>query len=386
MTPGARVAAAIQILDVIAGGTPAEKALTNWARASRFAGSKDRAAVRDHVFDALRCWRSFAYLGGAETGRGRMIGALRHAGLDPASLFTGEGHAPEPLSDQELAGGDLDAAPKAEAADLPDWVLPLMQDALGAQWGEAARLLRRRAPVFLRANLAKTTRAAAIAALAEDEIAGRPHALAETAIEVTQNPRRIAQSRAFLGGLVELQDAASQAVVDSFPNAPKVLDYCAGGGGKALALAARGAQVTAHDAEPQRMRDMPERAKRAGVSVACVQTPNLGKRAPFDLVLCDVPCSGSGAWRRSPAGKWQLTQGRLRDLHDTQLSILTEAAPLVAPDGCLGYVTCSLFRAENDEIIARFQARHPQWRLVFSRAFSPLDGGDGFFVAHLKRD
>src|SRR6056297_4007013 len=118
MTPGARVAAAIGILDVILEGEAAEKALTGWARGARYAGSKDRAAVRDHVFQALRCKRSYACLGGAETGRGLMLGALRAGGVAPETVFTGEGHAAAVLHADEAAAG---AAPEAEGdrLDLP---------------------------------------------------------------------------------------------------------------------------------------------------------------------------------------------------------------------------------------------------------------------------
>ncbi|MEM8579452.1 MAG: RsmB/NOP family class I SAM-dependent RNA methyltransferase, partial [Pseudomonadota bacterium] len=146
MTPGARVAAAIEVLDRIAAGDAPEAALTRWARASRFAGSKDRAAVRDHVFDVVRTWRSSAALGGAETGRGRMIGLARRAGLPLDDLFSGEGHAPAPLSAAERAAGK---APDnlAAAWDLPDWLLPLWQESLGDGAEAAARASQARAPV-----------------------------------------------------------------------------------------------------------------------------------------------------------------------------------------------------------------------------------------------
>ena len=142
MTPGARVQAAIDLLDEIFAGAPAERALTGWARRSRFAGSKDRAAVRDHVFDALRRWRSCAVLGGGESGRARMIGLLRGEGTDPATLFTGDGHAPAPLSPAEDAAG---APPQGlDALDLPDWLWPLWQDSLGEAAEACAETLRHR--------------------------------------------------------------------------------------------------------------------------------------------------------------------------------------------------------------------------------------------------
>jgi 16S rRNA (cytosine967-C5)-methyltransferase len=260
-----------------------------------------------------------------------------------------------------------------------------MRDSLGDDLAPVAGLLRRRAPVFLRVNMARATRDQALAALAGDQIETVPHDLSATALEVTQNPRRVQQSKAFLDGLVELQDAASQAVIDLLPQGGRVLDYCAGGGGKALALAARGADVVAHDADPRRMRDIPIRAARAGVTIRTAQTADLPGLAPFDLVLCDAPCSGSGAWRRSPDGKWALTPERLGALCETQAAILLKAARLVGPGGKLAYATCSVLMAENGAQIQGFLARQSGWQLDFERQFSPLEGGDGFFACCLTR-
>ena len=382
MTPAARLSAAIAILDAVLAGEPAERALTNWARASRFAGSGDRQAVRDHVFDALRCRRSFAVLGGAESGRGLMIGALRAVGVDAEGLFTGEGHAPPPLTEAERAPPRPMA--EAEALDCPDWLAPLLRASLGADFAPVMGLMRRRAPVFLRANAARTSREAAIAALADEGIACRPGPLAATAIEVTGQARRIAGSAAYRDGLVELQDAASQAVVEALPLAPgeRVLDYCAGGGGKSLALAARGARVTAHDAAPARMRDLPERARRAGVRIDLAEGAPRGR---FPLVLLDVPCSGSGSWRRAPEGKWRLDPARLAALEAVQAEILANAAPLVAPGGHLAYATCSLIDGENGAQVEKFLSSTGGWRLKFQRRFTPLEGGDGFYLAVIEQ-
>ncbi|APZ54840.1 RsmB/NOP family class I SAM-dependent RNA methyltransferase [Salipiger abyssi] len=382
MTPAARIAAAAGILDEIAGGRAAEQALLRWARASRFAGSKDRAAVRDHVFDALRRWRSAAALGGGESGRARMLGLLRQAGTDPDTLFTGAGHAPAPLSVAERAAGSVPEG--AEALDLPDWLWPLWSASLGEEAAQAAEELRHRAPVFLRVNSLRATCDSARAALAEEGIATRPHPLAETALEVTEGARGVARSRAFTEGLVELQDAASQAVVAALPLAPgmRLLDYCAGGGGKALAMAARIAgPVAAHDANPARMSDLPARAARAGAEISRIADP----KGPYDLVLCDAPCSGSGSWRRAPEGKWRLTEAGLDDLCRTQAQILTAAAALVAPGGTLAYATCSMLTPENGAQVADFLAGHPGWTLGSEHQFLPRDGGDGFYLACLTR-
>ena len=385
MTPAARVQASIEILDEILAGAPVEKALTGWARRSRFAGSKDRAAVRDHVFQALRCKRSFAALGGSNTGRGLMVGAIRASDSDPAEFFTGVGHAPDPLTPDEM--------PRAftsddERYDIPEWLWPSFQASLGDQAVAAAEILQCRAPVHLRANLAKTLREEAVSALAEEGISAHPHPICDTALEVTDGARKIAQSRAYADGLIELQDAASQAVVEALDLQPgmRVLDFCAGGGGKALALAAhQGVQVFAHDVNVARMRDIPTRAKRAGVQVACVTSEELEQQAPFDIVLTDAPCSGSGSWRRTPAGKWALTQDRLADLNALQSDILRSAAQLVRSGGVLAYATCSMLACENAGIVDEFLVQNPDWNETYRKSWLVTHGADGFFSAHLTR-
>lgn len=380
MTPGARAAAAIQVLDRVLAGEPAEKALTNWGRASRYAGSGDRAAVRDLVYDALRQRRSAAALGGGLTGRGLVLGLLRMA--EAEALFSGDGHAPAPPAADE-AGRPPEGA---EALDLPDWLIPEMERSLGERLALVAQAMRQRAPVFLRANLARGTSEAAIAALAEEGIVVRPHPLAATALEVTEGARRVQASQAYQTGLVELQDASSQAVVAALPLADgmRVLDHCAGGGGKTLAMAAQAKlRLWAHDASPRRMADLPDRARRAGVKVTLTDRPEAG--VPYDLVLVDAPCSGSGSWRRDPEGKWRLTPERLAELVATQAGILDRVAPLVAPGGALAYATCSVLEVENGAQAQGFLARHPDWTLELENRFTPLEGGDGFYLALLRR-
>lgn len=384
MTPAARVQAAIEILDRIEEGAAAEKALTGWARGSRFAGSKDRAAVRDHVFQALRCWRSYAQIGGGTSGRARMLGALRAGKIDPAEIFTGLGHAPAGLSAEEEAAG---AEPSGFAAwDLPDWLGAAVQADLGDAAEAYALMLRERAPVMLRVNVARGPREAAMEVLQEDNISSAPHPIANTSLIVTEGGRRLALSAAYDSGLVELQDGSSQAAMARLPvsSGTRVLDFCAGGGGKALALAARGAQVAAWDIAPGRMRDLPARAARAGVEIAVLDAPERG--APYDLVLCDAPCSGSGTWRRTPEAKWRLTPERLEDLMQMQDAVLRAAAPRVAPGGRLAYATCSVLRAENMARLECFMADFPEWRLEMQESWPVSTGGDGFFLAQLMRE
>ena len=207
-----------------------------------------------------------------------------------------------------------------------------------------------------------------------------------TALVVTGGAGGVARSRPYQGGLVELQDASSQAAVLALPlgDGDRVLDLCAGGGGKTLAMGARARLVLhAHDAEPRRMADLPARAARAGLAVEVLADPRA--LAPFDLVLVDAPCSGSGTWRRTPDAKWRLTPERLAALVRLQSELIGEAARLVAPGGRLAFATCSILDEEGPSQVARFLANAPGWAEEGRFAARPGPWGDGFFQAVLRR-
>ncbi|WBU54728.1 RsmB/NOP family class I SAM-dependent RNA methyltransferase [Paracoccus sp. SCSIO 75233] len=385
MTPAARVAAAIEILDRILAGSPAEPALIGWARASRYAGSGDRAAVRDLVFGALRRRDSLAALGGGLSGRALMLGLIRAEGSDPDTVFSGEGHAPLPLSGTERAGG-VTLSEAERISDLPDWLWPDWVASLGADALPLAHAMRERAPVWLRVNPRRGGVVEARAALSRDgvetEADDHPNAL-----RVISGERRINGSAAYRDGLVELQDLSPQLACVALPlsKGALVLDYCAGGGGKSLALAAReDVQITAHDADPGRMADLPERARRAGVRVDLARPGQPG--SGYDLVVADVPCSGSGTWRRSPDAKWRLDRAGLDALIATQAGILAEVAPVVRPGGHLAYMTCSLLEAENAGQIDRFLSVQPEYTETQRRFWTPINGSDGFFLSLLRRN
>ncbi len=385
MTPGARVAAAIAVLDQINDGAAAEQALTAWARGSRYAGSKDRAAVRDHVFDVLRARRSL----GDGDGRGLMQRLCLREGWPIDALFSGEGHAPAPLSQAEhlALSQDLDLTPAARC-DLPEWLWLRWQDSLGANAETAASAQQGRADVFLRVNRRRGTADEVALQLARDGITVVPHPTISGCLRVTENPRRVKLSSAYLDGLVELQDAASQFAIGAVPVADgaRVLDYCAGGGGKALGFAdLRNAQVFAHDIDARRMRDLPARAERAGVQIATLETTALAEHAPYDVVFCDAPCSGAGTWRRTPDAKWRLTAERLAALMQLQDEVLAGAAPLVKNGGVLAYATCSVLFDENIGAIERFLIENTDWVKVEQHQLLPNVDGDGFFLSILKR-
>ena len=384
MTPAARVQAAIEVIDDFLTGRSGEMALTAWARRSRYAGSGDRAAVRDHVYDALRHLRSYAACGGGMSGRPIMIAALRKQGVDPQGIFTGDRFAPETLSAKEQEPNEFTS--EAEQFDIPDWLWPIWCQDLADHAEQAADNLRQRAPVFLRVNIARTTREAALQKLNDEGINTEVHPFVPTALKVIDGARKVAQSDSYKQGLVELQDASSQASVCALTSQIKgpVLDYCAGGGGKALALAAwLGKKVHAHDALASRMKDLPVRARRAQADIV-LKTTDQVQQTKYGLVFCDVPCSGSGAWRRDPSGKWRLDAGQLDNVLKRQFDILSNAADLVAPDGVLLYATCSVLERENGQQIDLFLKQNSHWSLANSQQFLPDSNGDGFYFAILQ--
>src|SRR5690625_1448013 len=392
MTPAARIAAAIEIIDIWrAGEEGLDRVLTAWGRAHRFAGSGDRHAFAVYVYPAVRRVRSAGFVAGAGSheadGRALLRGSLMLDGVEPAQFFTGQRYAPPPLGEDEATPPrPLSDAPRAIRLDLPDW----LEAELAGIEEDALAELRERAPLDLRVNLLKADRDEAIAALAEDGIVVDPLPLSPTALRVRERPRLVARSRAYREGLVEIQDTASQAAAALAGARPgeTVLDLCAGGGGKALALAAamggKGRLIT-HDASPARIAPLGERAGRAGAEIEIVESARLGALAGVpDLVFVDAPCSGSGAWRRNPDAKWRLTEAALEELLAVQDRLLQQAASLAGEDGRILYATCSLLRRENGERVDAFLAKTQGWRVAETITILP-PAGDGFFAALLTR-
>jgi len=397
VTPAARIQAAVEALGRWQSGAEGlDRVLAGWGRASRHAGSGDRRAVADLVYDAVRRRRSAAWVAGAPetpTGRDLMLGSLTLDGLGREALaefFSGARHAPSPLTGAEAArlGRPLEAAPRPVRLDFPDWLAPQLEPIADA----ALELTRRRAPLFLRVNLLRGDRAAAIAALAADRIVAEPGPLSPACLKVLAGAHTVARASAYRDGLVEIQDAASQAAADYARAMPgdTVLDYCAGAGGKTLALAAAMAgqgRLHAHDIAPRRLAQLGERARRAGVEVTLHEPGQVSALiGRCDLVFVDAPCSGSGAWRRNPDAKWRLTAGRLAAYAQTQDAILGQAAAAVRPGGRLVYATCSMLGVENFERVAKFLAAHAGFSARRAPlVLTPLDGGDGFFAEEIVR-
>ena len=389
MTPSARIQAAIDLLDAIIasardGGPAADTLIARYFKERRYAGSRDRRAVRDHVYDAIRRAAERP-----ESGRAAMIGLAQDQPA-LAALFDGSPHAPLPIEPGERG---------APASAVPGWLQPLLaapveQDALLG-----------RAPVDLRVNRLKAA-PVQVAPLFPDATAipGLPDALRlPEGSPVEQHP-------AWKDGLVEVQDAGSQwiaAACDARPGMT-VVDLCAGAGGKTLALAAAMAgqgRLIAADTIRSRVARLEPRAQRAGATfidtLLLDQAHEERGLAPLqgqaDVVLVDAPCSGTGTWRRNPEARWRLTPARLERLVAEQRRILDFAAPLVRPGGLLVYATCALVDREGRDQVTAFLARYEGWiaepiDVPVGRAhgggvlLTPgHDGSDGFFFARLRR-
>ena len=389
MTPSARVQSAIEILDTIiaaaeSNGAPADRIVAEWMRSHRFAGSKDRRAIRELVYGTIRAC-------GPVPANGRAA-MLRYAEVEPdiVQLFDGSNYGPPAIGKNETP---------AQGGVAPPWVVKH----LSKSWvsGDEAEALLGRAPLDLRINTLKASRATVELPEHGEELS-RPTALRYAA------GLNVDQWAAYREGLVEIQDHGSQwacAAVDAKPG-ETIIDLCAGAGGKTLSLAAmmenRGTLI-ASDTDKRRMGNLPPRAERAGAGMIETILLDPGKelealdvlKGTADAVLIDAPCSGSGTWRRNPEARWRLNKPEMLRVGETQTRLLKIASELVKPGGRITYVVCSLFDEEGKDQIGAFLAANKGWSAQpldwpigrphgEGTRLTPFhDGTDGFFIASL---
>jgi 16S rRNA (cytosine967-C5)-methyltransferase len=389
MTPAARLQAASEILDEVIvsardNGPPADVIVTRYFKQRRYAGSKDRRSVRELVFRAIR--RSPC---APESGRCAIVG-LAEEEPELRALF-GEARGPQPLLPDEPAG---------ELGIVPRWLVDELSSLVTVDEWSA---LLERAPVDLRVNAARSSRDE----LLPDFPVGIATRLSPWGIRLPSDSR-IDDHPAFVSGLVEIQDEGSQLIALACePKAgQRIVDLCAGAGGKSLALVAAqpNAQILASDTNRARLSKLRPRAERAQARIETRLLDPLKEleqlddwKCQADIVLVDAPCSGSGTWRRNPEGRWRLTPDRLERLLAAQERLLDIGAELVRPGGVLVYAVCSLLSREGAGQIDRFLARRSSWIMEDApiaagrtdgagRLLTPgHDGTDGFFVARLRR-
>lgn len=392
MTPGARTQAAIDLLDGIVeaareSGAAADTLIARYFSTRRYAGSKDRRAIRELVYAAIRRAGERP-----ASGRSAMV-ALADTDATLAATFDGSPHCPAPIAADE---------PRAKHGVAPLWLLKALT-ASGLP-RDAMPTLVDRAPLDIRVNRLVSTREAALAAMAD--ASPTPHAPDGLRLPTGTNVEALPL---FTQGAIEVQDEGSQIVTDALAAEPgqRIVDLCAGAGGKTLALAAmmanRGA-LLACDVDRGRLQRLPPRAERAGATIVepRLLNPQREREALTDWqgradgVLIDAPCSGTGTWRRNPEARWRLSPDRIARLRDTQRHILGIGASLVRPGGALVYIVCSLLDAEGAGQVRMFLDGHPGWQpepltLGAGRAHGDgmrldpaRDGTDGFFVARLR--
>ena len=404
MRLGGRLAGAIEVLsDIETRRRPVADALKDWGLSHRFAGSGDRAAIGNIVYDALRMKLSHAWLMDDDSaGSLGWAVLLRQWGMSLEALqaeFEGDNFAPTALTESQIeafSSRDLSDAPLHVQADIPDWVQPSFEQAFGDDWLAEAQALATRPTLDLRVNTLKANRDKVLKALDRSGAQASPIARFGMRVPAGEGPSRLPNVTAelsFQKGWFEVQDEGSQIVADLVTprEGDQVLDFCAGGGGKTLAMAAamnNKGQVHAYDADRKRLAPIIERLRRAGTRNVQVHEREkdlahlVGK---CDRVLVDAPCTGTGTWRRRPDTKWRLTQKNLDERCEQQRQVLAAASRYVRPGGVLCYVTCSLLPQENQEQARRFVADNGDFEIISAlENWQRLFGASG--VAPVSRD
>ena len=427
MTPAARVAAAIDLLAAVepAPKRPADAVANDFFRSRRYIGSGDRRAVSDRAWSVLRGRRRLGWwLGDARQSARLLVAASlllegwTKSGVQQA--FSGGQFAAPPLDRTEtgvlarIEGHTIDhpSMPDAVRLEIPDWLLSRLIARFGASLTAEMTALSEPAALDMRVNMLTGDREKARGALAAEGWEAALTKLSPWGLRIGGR-RPVTSGPAFQTGLIEIQDEGSQlvaAMVGAMPGM-RVVDWCAGAGGKTLALAGamgnRG-QIVACDISAPRLEGAVRRLRRAGVHNVerhLVEPGDkwLKRRAgTFDRVLVDAPCTGTGTWRRNPDARLRLKEGDLAELLPKQASILDTAQSLVRKGGRLVYATCSLLEEENEAQVTGFLLRHPEFAVVPLAQAWPLDqpppnsgvflsltpaqhGTDGFFAAVLER-
>jgi 16S rRNA (cytosine967-C5)-methyltransferase len=420
VTPSARIEASVELLDDILDNIskPADQIVTTYFRGRRYIGGSDRRDISSRVYGILRRYFSLSWM--IQAAQGEVTGRLLVLADDPntSSCFTGERHQPSALTSQEksiLAKLSDIGMPEWAQLNVPDWVLERLRAAY-PDCKELVASFSEPAPFDLRVNTLKSTRDKVLDALRAEGIEASATPLSPWGIRLSDR-RPLSSSPIYQKGWVDVQDEGSQliAVLTDAKPGMAVVDYCAGAGGKTLAIAAsmqNKGTLVALDTASWRLDRAGERLRRAGAT--SVQRRSLDEDATrqwlrrqngrFDRVVVDAPCTGTGTWRRNPDARLKLTHEDVINLVKLQGEILAQAAPLVKPGGRLVYATCSILPEENQQQVEAFLSQNPAFRLIpvgevwaeLLDSICPVDqptlqltpnrhGTDGFFVAVMER-
>lgn len=417
----AQIQAAIELLEQhLETPAPIDKLMAKFFKARRYIGSKDKGVIADTTYGIFRRLGEINYvlnvLGGEETPRLQALVYTILENKDPKEIFSGEGYSPDRLNENELRISRenifalLKKSPEHVKVNMPEWIYNKLSVDLGNTLEDEVKALHGRAPTDIRVNKTKTSKRQLLKKLKDEHFDFEETPYSPYALRM-ESRRSLFGTEMFKEGHFEVQDEGSQLIAHAcgVEKGMKVTDFCAGAGGKTLALAdamAGKGTIYACDIHERRLGEMPKRLKRAGVAdivrstLLTSETDKWVKRhkGQMDAVLIDAPCSGSGTWRRSPDSLWKLEQENLNNLTQTQANILESAQRLVKEGGTLVYATCSVFKDENHKQVEAFLTKHPEFELV--NAFDdehPLAGEklvqltpnkhntDGFFMAKMVR-
>ncbi len=375
MRPDARVQAAIEIIDqVLAEQTPADKIVTDYFRQRRYAGSKDRRAVREQVYRVLRSAVELQWRGAATTGRDLLLLELKLQETSPdelSDLFSGAQYAPEKCSEEEKTPLHLDGdIPDHVRGNYPDWLTPHLQARFGDQVDKEMLAMNGRAPLDIRVNTLKAERSEIIGCLQGDGVEAKPCNVSQSGIRCSDHVR-LTDHAIYRDGRIEIQDESSQIAVQIANPQPgqTVIDFAAGAGGKSLALSAHmnnEGKIFALEVDSERLRRLKPRALRAGTSI--IESVRIGDgdddrwlaahEGVADLVFLDAPCSGTGTWRRQVEQRLRFTQNDLNKYVQLQKRLLPRAWRLLKPGGVLCYATCSILLPEDEDQVTAFLDQH----------------------------
>ena len=396
-----RAAAAINILDDYLKGYPLEKVLKQWFKKNRFAGSNDRRNIRDLVFDILRkrliLYYPFQINEYFETGRVLVLSYLFLYKKDSFSLEDIKGNkyfSPSINNEEFIILNNIKRlvkkAPKYISLNCPEFLEEKLSQSLGNNFNVIMELFLKRAPVYLRINQNKINIKEAKIKLENQGILSEICPSSKYALKVLSGEKFIKNSSPYQLGEVELQDLSSQLTTElvQISSGKKILDFCAGSGGKALAIASRlrnKVDIFAYDLNNLKYKNLIYRTNKAGANITIIDSKQLIKyKNFFDIVFVDAPCSGTGTWRRDPKIKWELNDQKLSLLTKNQYSIVKQACSYLKNGGFLIYVVCSLLEDEGDLIIRKYLLHHKNYSKVKSGIFHPINASDGFYFSVLK--
>ena len=399
MRRDSRANAAIFILDEFLTGQNLNAILSKWSKTNRYAGSSDREAIRNIVFDILRVKKTFTFILKKEkqlvNGRALVFLYSVYHSLPLNDIFTGHNYGPDKLNNYEKKFSEIAKENNERVFEvidnIPDFLINEFKRSLRSKFNNIMRLLEKRAPVSIRVNALKSDVSTILEVLSSEGIEGKIAKKVRYGIDIIGNPRRLTQIQAFKDGYFEVQDLHSQKTIEGLPikEDTKILDYCAGAGGKILNIACLlkgNGRFFVHDLDKKKLIEADMRAKRAGIKLKRLNVENMHKYySSFDYIVADVPCSGSGTWRRNPQQKWRITPDSLEDILNRQITILNEVKDLIKKSGFLFYITCSLLKIENEEVVDKFLIENKNFSLSNKENIIIDAQGDGFFCAVLQK-